>query len=142
MAGSVPEAADLVVTDPIGPKAARPASTVELTLDDYQFALSRPLDAGRHLVHIRNQGREPHEADVFRLPDRATVNDYTAWLQHEVGLPPVEPVGGIGDVVPGNEIWLELDLRPGRYFILCTVTAATDSQPHYRHGMLLEFTVK
>jgi hypothetical protein len=133
---------DLTVTDRLGRRRELPIATAEITLADYTFGLSRPLTAGHQVLHLRNVGQEAHEADLFRLEGGATVEDYARWLDEgEVGRPPVDPVGGIGDLVPGREIWLEANLRPGRYFFLCQIKARSDSRPHYRHGMVLEFTV-
>ena len=70
------------------------------------------------------------------------MQDYLAWLKGgEVGQPPVDPIGGLGDLAPGREIWLALALPPGRYFILCQVPASGYGRPHYEHDMVLEFTV-
>jgi hypothetical protein len=132
---------DFTVTERTSEPREPPVATAEITLTDYGFGLSHPLAAGHQIIHLKNVGRELHEADLFRL-DGHTIEDYTRWLDHgEVGLPPVEAVGGIGDIMPGHEIWLEAKLRPGRCFFLCTIKAAGDSLPHYRHGMVFEFTV-
>lgn len=133
---------DLEVTAATGPSALPPAATADLSLRDYSFRLAAPLLAGPQILHIRNDGAEPHEADIFRLTDTTTIQDYLAWLKGgEVGRPPVDPVGGVGDLAPGRELWLAVDLKPGRYFILCQVPAASDGRRHYEHGMVLEFTV-
>ena len=70
------------------------------------------------------------------------LNDYLAWLRSgEIRVPPIVPVSGIGDLAPGREIWVEVNLPPGRYFLLCQVPAAVDGRAHYEHGMVREFTV-
>lgn len=133
---------DLEVTAATGPASLPPKASAELTLEDYSFHLAAPLSSGRQILHIRNAGTEAHEADIFRLATGTTVQDYIAWERAgEIGIPPVDPVGGLGDLMPGREIWLAVDLAPGRYFILCTISAAGDGKPHYEHGMVLEFTV-
>ena len=58
------------------------------------------------------------------------------------GLPPVAPVSGFGDFYPGKEAWVELHLTPGKYFIICGVEAKADGRPHYKHGMVSEFTIQ
>lgn len=133
---------DLDVTRATGPSSPPPAAATELSLRDYTFHLAAPLQAGPQILHIRNDGAEAHEADIFRLSDTTTVQDYLAWLRGgEVGPPPVDPIGGLGDLAPGRELWLGLALPPGRYFILCQVPASGDGRPHFEHGMVLEFTV-
>jgi hypothetical protein len=132
---------DLEVTAAAGAPVALPPSTATVQLADYTFAPSGPLQPGQQVLHIRNGGSEAHEAELFRLAEGQTPADYLRWLKEgEVGVPPVEPVGGLGDLAPGREIWVQVTLRPGRYFWLCQVPAA-DGRPHYERGMLLEFTV-
>ena len=94
-------------------------------------------------MHVVNRGTEPHEADVLRITDSTGFAAYAHWLEEgdEVGLPPITPVGGIGDLVPGREAWVELQLTPGRYLIICQVTAPNGGKPHYALGMRYEFTV-
>lgn len=133
---------DLVVTAATGAASKPPPASAEISLRDFTFLPSTALRPGRQVLHVRNDGNEPHEADIFRLSDSTSVGHYLAWLKGgEVGLPPVDPVGGLGDLAPGRELWLLIDLPPGRYFLLCQVPASGDGHPHYEHGMVLEFTV-
>jgi hypothetical protein len=133
---------DFEVTAATGASTKPPVASAEIWLREYAFLPAAPLRAGRQVLHIRNEGSEPHEADIFRLTDSTSVGDYLAGLRGgEVGPPPVNPVGGLGDLGPGREFWLSIDLRPGRYFLLCQVPASDDGRPHYEHGMVLEFTV-
>lgn len=132
---------DLEVVPAAAGAAIPPHSEVEIRLVDYAFGVSRPFSRGRQVLHLRNEGSEPHEADLFRLTGTTTPQDYVRWLKAgETGVPPAEPVGGVGDLVPGREVWLEVDLPPGRYFWFCRVPAA-DGRPHYASGMIFEFTV-
>jgi hypothetical protein len=39
-------------------------------------------------------------------------------------------------------VWLPLTLSAGRHFAFCQVPARADQQPHYRHGMVREFSVR
>ena len=132
---------DLIVTAAPG-RAEPPHASAELVLRDFSYVLDRPLTAGHHVLHVVNRGTEPHEADIFRITDSTGFAAYDRWLEHEVGLPPITPVGGIGDLLPGREAWMELQLTPGRYLILCTIPAANGRKPHYTLGMRYEFTVR
>ncbi len=133
---------DLEVTAATGAASEPPVASAEIVLRDFTFLPSTALRPGRQVLHVRNEGNEPHEADIFRLSDSTSVGDYLAWLKGgEAGPPPVDPVGGLGDLAPGRELWLSIDLPPGRYFLLCQVPASDDGRPHYEHGMVLEFTV-
>jgi uncharacterized cupredoxin-like copper-binding protein len=54
----------------------------------------------------------------------------------------VTPVAAFGDIFPGKEAWFELHLTPGRYFIVCQVPAKVDGRPHYKHGLVTEFSIE
>jgi uncharacterized cupredoxin-like copper-binding protein len=113
-----------------------------LTLVNFAFELDAPFTAGRQVLHVRNNGSEAHEGDIFRATPTAGLHEYLAWIDSgEHGVPPVAPVGGFGDIHPGKEVWVELTLTPGRYFIVCQVPAAADKQPHYKRGMFAEFSI-
>ena len=119
-----------------------PTVDVEIALHDFSYGIVGPLTAGRHLLHVTNQGKEPHEVDLIYLPTGVAAQDYMAWLAgSEAGQPPALPIGGGGDFVPGREVWFPITLRPGRYLIICQVPSAADGQPHYALGMYKEFEV-
>jgi hypothetical protein len=133
---------DLRVVATNAAPAAPPIATRELTLVDFAFTLDIPLSPGRHVLHVRNAGREPHEADIFKATSTAGLREYLAWLDGgEHGLPPVAPVAAFGDIFPGREAWVELPVTPGRYFIVCSVPAKADGRPHRKRGMLTELSV-
>ncbi|HVX31225.1 MAG TPA: hypothetical protein VHA53_12160 [Nitrolancea sp.] len=133
---------ELRVVETGRPSADPPPATYQLTLQDFAFMLDRPFTAGRHVLHVRNAGRETHEADIFRATADAGLAEYIAWAEAgKHGLPPIAPVAGFGDLHPGEEAWVELPLTPGRYFIVCQVPAAADERPHYKHGMFTEFQI-
>lgn len=132
---------DLWVVASEGVAAAPPRVTRELTLVDFAFLLDTPFTAGRHVLHVRNVGREAHEGDIFRATPTAGLRDYRAWSDSgEHGLPPVTPIAGFGDIYPGQEAWVALVLTPGRYFIVCLVPSA-DKRPHIERGMYREFVI-
>jgi len=132
---------DLVVTAAPNGTTQFLRATGDLVLQDFSYILDRSLTAGHHVLHVVNRGTEPHEADIFRITDSTGFAAYDRWLEDEVGLPPITPVGGIGDLLPGREVWMELQLTPGRYLIICTIPAANGGKPHYTLGMRYEFTV-
>jgi uncharacterized cupredoxin-like copper-binding protein len=134
---------DLHVVESNGRSPDPPPATRELTLQDFTFLLDTSFTAGRHVLHVRNVGREAHEGDVFKAAPGAGLAEYLAWADAgENGLPPVTPVAGFGDLHPGEEAWVELTLTPGRYFFVCQVPAAADGRPHHQYGIFREFTVQ
>jgi len=75
-------AATLVVlaAPPLGAaQQADPEITVVLT--DHHFRLSAPVEPGRLLWHIKNEGSEPHQALVIRLPEGVSEYGEQAWFE-------------------------------------------------------------
>ena len=109
---------------------------------DYAFRLSAPLAAGRNVIRVENRGAEIHEVDVFRLKPGMTSDALVTWQAgDQEGEAPGFPMGGTLDVEPGDHLWLELDLEPGRYVFICIVPAP-DGQPHAHKGMVMEVEVE
>jgi uncharacterized cupredoxin-like copper-binding protein len=133
---------DLHVVASHGVPGTPPRATRQLTLVNFAFNLDTQFTAGRTVLHVRNAGTEAHEADIYRVTPTAGLPEYFAWLKSgEHGLPPVTPVAGFGDLYPGKEAWIEFDLTPGRYFIVCGVPGIADKLPHYKRGMVAEFSI-
>jgi hypothetical protein len=133
---------DLEVVAAAPANVASPREDVVVTLADYAFRLSTSLTAGSHLIRVENRGQQPHEVDMFRLLPGHAVQDYIAWSEAgEIGQPPAEPIGGVGDLVPGRQLWFPIVFRPGRYFMICHVPDAQDGRPHYAHGMIYSFAI-
>jgi hypothetical protein len=133
---------DLVVVPRDGAATVPPSADVTITMLEYGYQLSGPLAAGRHLVKVENRGNQPHEADIVRLGPGKTASDYIAWLDAgEPGLPPSEPVSGVGDFIAGRSVWMAVDLVPGRYLIICQVPDANGGVSHHKLGMVREFVV-
>ena len=134
-------ASDLVVMDRGTAARQPPQTTATVTMRDYAFALSQPLVAGPNVIKIQNRGAEIHELDVFRLKPGMTSDALVAWQAgDQEGEAPGTPIGGTLDVEPGDHVWLELDLAPGRYVLICIVPAS-DGQPHAHKGMVLEIEI-
>ena len=134
---------DLRVVATKAAPANPPTATRQLTLVNFAFTFDAPLTVGRHILHVRNAGSEAHEADMFKATPTTGLREYLAWLDSgEHGLPPVAPVAAFGDIYPGREAWVELNVTPGRYFILCRVPAKSDGRPHSKHGMFTELSVE
>src|SRR5437870_8919628 len=68
----------LVVTAGAAP-AAEPAADVTIKLTDYDFQLSQPLTAGRHVVRVENAGAQAHEIVIAALGPGKTLRDFVAW---------------------------------------------------------------
>jgi len=133
----------LVVTASAAPVAAAPAADVTITLTDYDFQLSQPLTAGRHVVRVENAGAQGHEVVIAALAPGKTLHDFIAWEQGgEKGpLPTGQWLGGVTTLDVGGHSQFATTLVPGNYLLLCFWPDSKDGKPHLMHGMGKQITV-
>lgn len=118
------------------PRPSAPETDVTLTMRDYAFELSQPLQAGRQMIRVENTGVDPHHAFLLKLGPNETRHDVEAWLENGMeGEPPVTYVGGMDVLSHEAEAWFEVDLSPGSYVLVCLV-AGPDEVPHTARGMV------
>lgn len=118
---------------------------VTLTLTDAGFQLSKPLDAGRHVLRVRNQGAMVHEVIVARLRPGVTPERALAWLGTMQGAAPFTPLGGVVGLDRGEMNDIPVALTPGEYALLCRqpdLRALHGGTGPGTHRMLLPFTVR
>jgi hypothetical protein len=111
-----------------------------IQLIDYAFALQAPLQSGPQTLKIENLGPEPHEVAIARLAPGMSLADVEAWFNDPQGPPPATVVGAVTALAPSLTAYLELDLTPGSYVLLCFVSAP-DGRPHIEHGMIQQVRV-
>jgi hypothetical protein len=118
---------------------AAPAITVHLT--DHHFQLSAPVEAGTLAWTVKNEGSEPHQALVVRLPEGLSEYGEEAWFEHgSKGPEPGERAGGIETIAPGATASFTTDLKPGRYLLLCTMQE--EDGRHFELGMIYRFVIE
>jgi hypothetical protein len=124
------------------PAMAQPAPpSVTIILTDHHFRLSAPIEPGRLTWRLKNDGSEPHQALVVKLPEGVNEYQERAWIEHGSNGPePGEPIGGIKSVEPGAEASFETHLKPGQYLLLCTILE--DEGRYYDLGMIYHFTIE
>jgi plastocyanin len=132
---------DIKVT-PSANKSPAPKPTVTLTLKDYDFAFDKPLTAGRHVIAVKNAGPQPHEFFMAKLMPGKTPMDMAVFAEKPVGAPPGIPFGGITDILPGQTVYLTVDIPAGEYGFICFDPDAKDGKPHLAHGMIKQISVK
>lgn len=129
---------EIDVVDADSPVTA-PQAEGDIALDDFSIALPEGFD-GSGTFTVTNDGEQIHEANLVKLDDGATLDDYLdAPDPFSLDLP-VERVGGIQAFNTGGSGTVELDLAPGRYAFLCFVPDETGT-PHVALGMVTEFEV-
>jgi hypothetical protein len=125
------------------PAAAEPAADVTIKLTDYDFQLSQPLTAGKHVIRVENTGAQAHEIVIAALSPGKTLQDFIAWeAGGEKGpLPTGEWLGGVTTLDAGGHSQFATTFAPGSYLLLCFWPDAKDGKPHIMHGMAKEITV-
>lgn len=131
----------LTVT-PTARKAAAPVADITLTLSDYDLAFSKPLAPGKHVIAVRNTGKQPHEFFMAQLMPGKTPMDMAKFAENPVGAPPGKPMGGITDIVPGDVVYLQVDVPKGEFAFMCFTPDMKDGKPHLAHGMIKQISVK
>jgi plastocyanin len=151
--GQVPHAAKgmiqpLTVTAPGGVTQAgaayvpESAPDVHLELSEYGFKFSKPLVAGKHVIHVMNTGAQEHEATFVKLAPGKTMKDFDAWLESGMkGPPPATPAPGMAGLGKGRTATFTTDLTAGNYGVVCWIPDAKDGKPHEMHGMVQVITV-
>lgn len=122
--------------------AALPEADVEVSGIDYGFeGVDEPVAAGEITLKLTNNGAEPHEANVLKLGEGATVESIAAWFQAPEGPPPFETVGGAQGIMPGASTLATVNLAAGNYALICFIPNA-EGVPHAFLGMVKPFAVE
>lgn len=133
----------LTVTPSLGTFSTQPAADLTITTSDFAFALSQPMTAGAHTIHVRNAGGQPHEVVVVKLDPGKTAKDFgEAFEPGAFGPPPGRPLGGIVGLEHGGSGFFTGDFEPGRYGLICFFPDGRTGAPHFTKGMTLDFTVR
>jgi hypothetical protein len=110
---------------------------------DYSFAPSG-LKAGKNSVLFDNQGNELHHLIALPMKSGATIEEVRKFLETEKGEPPLEREGEDGTSVidGGRKQVVDLNLRSGKYALVCFINDRKGGPPHTAKGMLNELTVR
>jgi hypothetical protein len=123
-----------------------PESTATITMGEYVIEVTEgELVAGKQLVRIDNIGAQPHFIVASFTEVNVTEDDVMAVLESEMtGTPAAVDFNPDEDLTDafytGNQssnttMWLEIDLQPGTYVLLCFFPDQADMMPHAMHGM-------
>lgn len=124
--------------------APTPNPDIHLVMKDYGFAFSKPLTAGKHVIHVMNEGPQEHEAIFIKLAPGKHVSDFATWATTGgmKGPPPASPVDGMAGMAKARTGIFTANLTPGIYALLCFAPDMKDGKPHSAHGMTSEFVIK
>jgi len=110
------------------------AITVDVKLREWKITPSQSrAHAGKITFAAHNAGKLEHELVVIRTNRAANHLPLEGRDANETG-----SQGEVEGVTPGKTGRLTLNLRPGKYVLICN---RSDHQGHYEHGMFAAFTV-
>jgi hypothetical protein len=114
------------------------ANVVHIVAKDYGFDAPATIPAGLTTLHLMNQGKELHQAELIKLTEGKTYDDLIAAVKAmKPNVPPPTWVvfdGGPNAAAPGGTAASTQTLEPGNYAIVCFIPSA-DGQPHIMKGM-------
>jgi hypothetical protein len=119
-----------------------PPGVPVVTITAREFAYDAPdsISAGPTTIKLVSRGRQEHFVQFVKLSGGRTPADFTrASIAHEA-TPWAMSVGGVGTISPGGTAAVTIDLKPGRYVMLCDISD-TDGTPHFAKGMIRPLTV-
>lgn len=116
-------------------------NVVRIAAHDFAYTMPDSLPAGLTTVEMTNDGRELHHAIFFRLEGGKRLSDLAAAMKAGGPMPMwAVPVGGPNGPAPGGISTATMNLKPGRYALLCAIPGP-DGVPHVMKGMSKEVTV-
>src|SRR5687767_1046211 len=110
---------------------------VVIKTKDYAFEAPDQIEAGLVSITMVNDGQEPHHAQMIRLNDGVTLEQFQTAMQESeaAAMALMTLVGRPGLVDPGLSTQVTLELKPGQYVLLCFVPSH-DGVPHLAKGMV------
>ena len=124
--------------------AEEPTNAIDITMQDYAFAVDGEPVAGPMTLTFHNEGEELHHGIIGHLTDGKTVEDVQALLDKGLNGPPPawfdDTPLDMTLVSPGESSGVTFEAKEGEYVLLCFMPGP-DNKPHYEHGMVQGFEV-
>ncbi len=128
-----------------------PTAASTITLTEFKFGVPAGF-TGKGLVDISNEGKQVHELVIVKLNPGKTLDDAKGFFLTPPGTPPpagpppftwIPDLGGITGLGAGQHAWLNMNLTPGNYVMLCFFPDTSDKAqlPHALKGMITEFKI-
>lgn len=113
---------------------------VRIKAHDFAYTLPDSIPAGLTTIEMTNDGRELHHAIFFRLEGGKRLPDLLEAMKGGAEPRWAVPVGGPNGPAPGGTASATVNLKPGRYAVLCVIPSG-DGMPHVMKGMAKEVVV-
>jgi hypothetical protein len=117
-----------------------PEADVTMRLVDYDFPMEKARP-GLVTFRVVNEGPQNHEVLLVQLHGQTTVEQALRWVENPQGAQPFTMLGGVAPIAPGESNNFSVNLRRGRYGLICFVLDRGDGRPHFLHGMMKEIEV-
>jgi hypothetical protein len=131
-------ATDTSATAAASTAAPATANVVHVTAKDYTLTAPDTIPAGLTTLHLMNEGKEAHQAQLIKLTNGKTYADMVAGMKTmKPGEPPpswIVPAGGPNAAPPGGTSAATQTLEPGNYALVCYIPSQ-DGVPHIMKGM-------
>ena len=117
---------------------------VDVTMQEYAFAVEGQAAAGPLTLMFHNEGEEIHHGILGKLDEGKTLDDVKKLLAKDSQGPPPPwfddtPID-MTLVSPGESSGITIDAEEGTYVLLCFMPDP-EGQPHVSHGMAQSFDV-
>ena len=117
------------------------AGAFTITAWDYAFDAPDTAVAGMTEITLLNKGPELHHVQLVFLDQGKTLSDLFAAMQKSPAPPSwAHEAGGPNASVPGTSAIAAVNLKAGRYAVLCFIPSP-DGKPHVMKGMAREIVV-
>lgn len=126
-----------------GGQAATMPIGLAIKATDSSFEVPAQIDAGFVNIQLENTGQAPHHAQLIRLNDGVTVEQFQSELAagSDAAFGMITFEGGAGTTAPGAKSLIATSqLRPGTYMVLSFIPDA-EGVPDFAKGMIAPFTV-
>lgn len=140
--------------EPIASDIADPEATLSVELNEMSFTWGQDaVLSGPQLLQVSNAGATLHDIQFYPVPDGTTVDHVMeVFMLEEGGTPtPDNPLSTISEdeflpavatsiVGQGVTTWLDIDLAPGTYMVMCPLPFPS-GPPHAMLGMVEIITI-
>jgi plastocyanin len=114
--------------------------------ESYGFEFAN-LKAGSNQIRFENTGEQLHHALFFPIVGKTTIEEVEKVFSSEEepeGPPPVDFENGVGTSVIDGGIAqnITLELKAGRYAVICFISDREGGKPHVAKGMIDELVVE
>jgi len=140
MSGTAPAASTMAAS------TTATGQTLVIKAMDYAFQTMSSIPGGLTTIQLQNQGKELHQAQLGRLNDGVTYDQFVAALKSDLANngstsnDMATPVGGPNAVVAGSTCEVIQDLKAGQYVFVCLIPNVM-GMPHAVLGMIVPLTV-